>query len=52
MQDQIQSYLTFLAEEDEASENTVAAYRNDLEPALHVSQPLFVADGRADQHLG
>ena len=30
MQDQIQSYLTFLAEEDEASENTVAAYRNDL----------------------
>jgi integrase/recombinase XerD len=30
MQEQIQRYLTFLAEEDGGSVNTVAAYRNDL----------------------
>lgn len=34
MQEQIDGFLDFIASEDEASENTIAAYRNDLSQLL------------------
>jgi integrase/recombinase XerD len=47
MQEQIQGYLAFLAEKDDASENTVAAYRNDLSQlhtfVSHYSSPTVTA---------